>query len=211
MSDTCADAVTSIDAIASMVRRARRDLRRYAASDGTVTLMCSDVEGFAEMAERLGERAAAAVIAARNAIVGKQIGAHGGFEVELHGDGVLLAFANARQAVWCAIAVQRALAAYNAEHVEAPIRARIGLHRGAPSATHGAVENTVVVTARVAARARGGEILISEALRKALDDVGNLMRLAGGGLRYGATWAVRLRGVQGRSTLYPVIWGGGDP
>ncbi len=208
MTDTCADAITSIDAIASMARCARRDLRRYAAPDGTVTVLCSDVEGFAQIAERLGEPAAAAIIAARNAIVGKQMAVHGGFEVELHRDGFVLAFANARQAVWCAIAVQRALAAYNGGHADAPIRARIGLHRGAPSATHRAVESTVVVAARVAAQARGGEILVSKALRDALDAPGERTRPAGGGIRYGATRAAQLKGLRGSLTLYPVIWEG---
>ena len=55
---------------------------------------------------------------------------HGGHEVELQGDGFLLAFSSERSALLCAIAIQRAFAAYSEAHPEEPIRVRIGLHTG---------------------------------------------------------------------------------
>ncbi len=62
------DASRSIYAVASSVRARRPDLKPHAASDGSVTLMFSDLEGFTQVTER-------------------------------RGDGFLLAFASALQAV----------------------------------------------------------------------------------------------------------------
>src|SRR5437867_3868754 len=56
-----------------------------AASEGTVTLMFSDVEGFTEMTERLGDHRAHEVMRDHNAIVREQLKALGGQELELQG------------------------------------------------------------------------------------------------------------------------------
>ena len=59
---------------------------------------------------------------------------HGGYEVELQGDGFLVAFSSARRALLCAAAIQRAFAAYNEEHSEEPIRGySVGPEPGAAS------------------------------------------------------------------------------
>jgi class 3 adenylate cyclase len=76
-----------------------------------VTLLFSDMEGFSAMTERLGDLRAREVIRRHNAIVRRELEANTGYEVELQGDGFLLAFASARKALHCAIAIQRALAA----------------------------------------------------------------------------------------------------
>ena len=102
------DVRTSIDAVAAAVGRERPDFRRHAAPDGRVTLMFSDMEGFTEMTERLGDREAHRVIQTHNGIVREQLGAHGGVEVGVQGDGFLIAFSDARHALRCAIAIQRA-------------------------------------------------------------------------------------------------------
>jgi class 3 adenylate cyclase len=191
------DATRSIDAVTAAVARERPDFRRHAAPDGQVTLMFSDMEGFTEMTERLGDRAAHGVIQAHNRIVRERVAAHGGVEVELQGDGFLLAFADARRALACAVAIQRTFAAYSAEHPEQPIRVRIGLHTGeAIQEADRFFGKTVILAARIAAQARGGEILISSAL----------VPLAPDGVRVGDGRAVTLKGLAGTYTLHPVAW-----
>ena len=54
--------------------------------------------------------------------------AYSGFEVKSLGDAFMPAFSSARPALQCAVAIQRAFAAYNWEHPEEPVRVRIGLH-----------------------------------------------------------------------------------
>lgn len=197
-----ADVATSIDTVAATVERRRPDLRGFAAPDGRVTLMFSDVEGFTEMTERLGDREAHRVIRAHNAIVRAELRAHGGVELELQGDGFLLAFADPVAALRCAIAIERALAGYSAEHPEQPVRVRIGLHTGeAIQAADGFFGKTVILAARIASQARGGEILVSDALRE----------VAGGAdLRFGRRREVQLKGLAGSYTLHEVKWTAGS-
>ena len=70
-------------------------------------------------------------------------------------------------ALRCAIEVQRALAEHAAESPEEEIRVRMGLHTGEAIAEEGDFfGRNVVLAARIAAQARGAEILVSEALRE---------------------------------------------
>ncbi len=196
-----ADARTSIDAVAASVERRRPDLRRFAAPDGRVTLMFSDMEGFTEMTERLGDREAHRVIQAHHTIVREQLRAHGGVELELQGDGFLLAFADPVAALRCAIAIERAFAAYSTEHAEQPIRVRIGLHTGeAIREADGFFGKTVILAARIAAQARGGEILVSSDVRE--------LAQGAGGIGFIATRETQLKGLAGSYALHAVAWDG---
>jgi class 3 adenylate cyclase len=194
-----ADVRTSIDAVAASVELRRPDLRSFAASDGRVTLMFSDVEGFTEMTERLGDRAAHRVIQAHNAIVREQVRAYGGVELELQGDGFLLAFADTLAGLRCAIAIERALAAYSAAHPDQPIRVRIGLHTGeAIQEADGFFGKTVILAARIASQARGGEIVVSSAVRDIVEGAGDVA--------FGEHRQVHLKGLAGTYSLHAVTW-----
>lgn len=70
----------------------RPSMSQAASADGTVTLFFSDMHDYTGMTERLGDRGAQRVVADHNKIVRRQCEAHGGFEVELRGDGFLVAF-----------------------------------------------------------------------------------------------------------------------
>lgn len=202
------DVPTSIDAVAATVQRKRPDLRQHVAPDGSVTLMFGDVEGFRQMTQRLGVLAAHAVIQAHNAIVRKQVAVHGGFEVELQGDAFLLAFANPRQAVWCAIGIQRALVAYNDAHPEQAIRVRIGLHSGAAiTEADRFFGTTVILAARIATLAGGGEILVSSALKDLIDVAADPWKVPGQWACFGGEREVELKGVVSPCTVYSVVWG----
>jgi class 3 adenylate cyclase len=185
--------------VASTVHRQRPDLTRHVAPNGTVTLMFSDMEGFTAMTERLGDLKAREVIRRHNGIVREQLAAHGGYEVELQGDGFLLAFASARSAILCAVAIQRAFAAYNREHAEEPIRVRIGLHTGETlKDADKFFGKAVILAARIAAQAKGGEILVSSLLRDLTASVGDL--------RFGAAREVDLKGISETQSLVRVDW-----
>jgi len=193
------DVQTSIDAVAASVERRRPDLRRFAAPDGRVTLMFIDMEGFTEMTERLGDHGAHRVIQAHHVIVREQLRAHGGVELELLGDGFLLAFADPVAALRCAIAIERAFAAYSAEHSEQPIRVRIGLHTGeAIQEADGFFGKTVILAARIAAQARGGEILVSSDVRTAAERDEDF--------RFAGTRETSLKGLAGTYALHTAAW-----
>jgi class 3 adenylate cyclase len=193
------DQQLSIDVVAYQVDRKRPDLSATAAPDGTVTLMFSDMEGFTRMTERLGDLSAREVIRNHNRIVREQLAAHGGYEVELQGDGFLLAFGSARRALHCAIGIQRAMAAHSAAHAEEPLRVRIGLHTGeALREADKFFGRTVIVAARIAAQAQGGEILASALLRE--------LTQSSGDLRFGADRVIELKGIAEPQRVYEVEW-----
>jgi class 3 adenylate cyclase len=189
----------SIYAVASRVHDQPPDLESHAASDGTVTLVFSDMEGFTSMTERLGDIRAREVIRDHNRIVRQQTSAHRGHEVELQGDGFLLAFGSASNALHCAIDVQRDFARYNAAHPDEPIRVRIGLHTG--EVLRDADKffgRTVILAARIAARASGGEILASSLVRELSESLGDL--------RFGTPREEELKGISELQRLHPVLW-----
>jgi class 3 adenylate cyclase len=68
--------------------------------------------------ERLDDVKAREVISRHNGIVRKELYDHDGYEVELEGDGFLLAFSSARRALRCAIANQQSFAAHSQERPE---------------------------------------------------------------------------------------------
>jgi class 3 adenylate cyclase len=189
----------SIDIIASTFGSAHPDLAPHAAPDGKVTLMFSDMEGFAAMTDRLGDLEAREVIRAHNAIVREQTAAHGGFEVELQGDGFLLAFSSERKALLCAIAIQRAFAAHSERNPQRPIRVRIGLHTGEVlKDADKFFGKTVILAARIAAEAQGGEILASSPLKELAQGTDDL--------RFGTAREVKLKGISEIQKLHTLEW-----
>ena len=190
---------TSIEAVVSAVEVERPNFQPHAAPDGTVTLMFTDIEGSTAMTERLGDQRAQDVLRIHNAIVREQVAAHQGFEVKSQGDGFMVAFSSARRALKCAIAIQQAFAVHKEAHPGDPIRVRIGLHTGeAIKEGEDFFGKTVIVAARIASHAVGGEILVS-ALLKALVD-------SGGEFEFGDAQNVELKGLTGLHQLHQALW-----
>jgi eukaryotic-like serine/threonine-protein kinase len=189
----------SIDAIVSFVERERPDLRAHAAPDGTVTILFTDLEGSTAMTERLGDGRAQQVLHRHNRIVREQVRAHGGFEVKSQGDGFMLAFQSACKALRCAIALERAFAARNEARSEEALRVRIGLHTGEPiRETDDFFGKAVNQAARIAAEARGGEILVSALLRELTESSGEFT--------FSDARQVALRGLSGSHEVFSVAW-----
>ncbi len=175
-----------------------RDGRIVREARGTVTIMFSDIEGFTAMTERLGDQRAQEVLHTHCAIVREQIAVHGGFEVKAQGDGFMIAFPSARRALRCAVAIQRATAAYD-EHAEAPVRLRIGLHTGeATKEGYDFFGRSVIVAARVADAGQGGEVLVTSMVRE----------LAGGSdeFAFDGGREVELKGLSGRYRVFAADW-----
>jgi class 3 adenylate cyclase len=191
------DLMTSIDTVAREVYMDKPDLRPHAAPDGTVTIMFSDIEGSTAMADRLGDSRFMDVLREHNAIVREQLKAHGGFEVKSEGDGFMVAFQSAGKALACASAIQKALVARN-ESAEEPVKVRMGLHAGEViKEGEDFFGRNVIMAARVASQANGGEILASGVL-KAL--------LSGSDVTWGESRTVVLKGLSGEHEICAVEW-----
>ena len=65
-------------------------------TSGTATVMFTDVESSTDITTRLGDDAAASLLATHNTIVLDQVAAFGGHDVRSTGDGFLVVFDSAR-------------------------------------------------------------------------------------------------------------------
>jgi class 3 adenylate cyclase len=177
----------------------RDELRSHAAPDGTVTILFSDMEGYTEMTERLGDIQAREILYAHNQIIREQVAKCGGFEVKSQGDGFMIAFAGASKALRCAVAIQQAFTDYDDKHPEEPIRVRMGLHTGeALREADDFLGRTVIIASRIADEAKGGQILVSALLKELTDGTGEF--------EFGDLREVKLKGLTQTYRLYPVEW-----
>jgi class 3 adenylate cyclase len=158
------DVLTSIEAVVAAVGSERPDLRAIASVDGTVTILFSDIENSTLLNERLGDARWLEVLREHNNVFRRRLDQHGGYEVKSQGDGFMLAFADPAEALAFAVEVQDELDAGEDSPTQG-IRVRMGLHCGEAIAEEGDLfGRSVVLAARIAAQAVGGEILVSEAL-----------------------------------------------
>src|SRR6266576_3618377 len=81
----------------------------------TATILVTDLAGSTETRVRLGEDRAEELRRAHDALLAEQAAAHGGNVIKGLGDGVLVAFAGAAEALAAAVAMQQALDAYRGQ------------------------------------------------------------------------------------------------
>ncbi len=194
------DVGTSIDFMIDEVASERPDIAAHAAPDGQVTILFSDIENSTLMTERLGDERWLAVLRAHNALFRELVPAHGGYEVKNQGDGFMLVFPDPARAIECATAIQRELVAR--EPVEGErVRVRIGMHAGEAIREEGDFfGRSVILAARIAAQARGGEILVSEELRRRAENGDR------GAVGFDAGREVELKGLAGTHRVYRAEW-----
>ena len=126
--------------------------------------MFCDIEGSTALARRLGD-GWPEVLAAHRAILRSAVDSQGGIEVGTEGDGLVAAFARAREAVAAATGAQRALAAHRWP-TGARVLVRMGLHTGEPTLTSEGYEGLDMHRgARVMAAGHGGQVLLTAAVR----------------------------------------------
>jgi adenylate cyclase len=161
---------SSIEDLADWAEVERPDLARVT-PDGRVVVLFSDIEESTALNERIGDRAWVKLISSHDKLVHRLVQQRGGHVVKSQGDGFMIAFARAEQAVRCGIDVQHALHKDAKRKHHEGIRVRIGIHMGR-SVRRGddLFGRNVAMAARVAAQAVGGQILVSEPVRDAVSD-----------------------------------------
>jgi class 3 adenylate cyclase len=131
-------------------------------SDGTVTILFCDMVDYAGMTERLGDVASREVLREHHRIVRDAIARHGGREINVQGDGFMVAFGGVARAFRCAIGIQRAFLVHVPADPREPIAVHIGIHTGdALDEGDDYLGHTVIVASRLADAAAAGEILVS--------------------------------------------------
>ena len=130
-------------------------------------VMFTDIVGSTEMTSRLGDRLAVEIVRAHDSLVRRALRPCGGREVKHTGDGIMASFTSIEGAVACAKAIQRAIADYN-KNTRRPLAVRIGIHAGEPvEDSRDLFGTTVQFAARLCDVACGGEILVSDLVRRA--------------------------------------------
>jgi class 3 adenylate cyclase len=160
------------------------------------TIVFTDIEGSTSLTRRLGDERWMTILRAHNAVVRDLVRQHHGIEVKSIGDGFMLAFPSPGNAIRCSLAIHEAIGALALEDLP-PIKVRVGAHAGELVQDgrdfYGA---TVNYAARVAASAKGGELLASTSVRASLalsDEV-----------TFGEPRQAELKGFTGIHALFPV-------
>src|SRR2546421_1147985 len=86
---------------------------RHVSDGGIVTLLFTDLVGSTELLERLGDDAAEHVRRTHFRLLREAVATRGGHEVKNLGDGLMVVFGSAIEAVARAVALQQAVDPYN--------------------------------------------------------------------------------------------------
>ncbi len=163
----------------------------------TVTLLFSDIEDSTRRGIELGDGVWADVVRRHFGDVHRIAEDHGGIVVKTMGDGAMLAYDSARAAARSAVAIQHSVA--RGQESE-PFRVRVGVHTGdAMRAGGDYLGQTVNKTARLAAAALGGQVLVSDVVRGLVG--------ATPGLTFGDPITLELKGMPGHHVAYSLVGG----
>jgi class 3 adenylate cyclase len=130
---------------------------------GTVTFLFTDIEGSTRLLQQLGASRYADALHLHGRLLRAAFQAHGGHEIDTQGDSFFVAFPAVLDALAATAEATRALAASSWPQ-DTPLRARMGLHVGAPRLVGDRyIGLDVHRAARIAAAGHGGQILLSAA------------------------------------------------
>lgn len=190
---------TSIDIVAARAQDDGVDVRSLPVDQGTVTIVFSDIESSTERNVELGDQVWFEVLGTHNRIVAGRVAEYGGTIIKNQGDGFMLSFPGARKALDCMMAVQRDLTTHSSANPDRAVRIRVGMHTGEvlADADGDLFGQHVVVAARVANLADGGEILVSSLSKEIIVSRGDIV--------FGAPRNVHLKGI-GDAIVYPMDW-----
>ena len=184
---------TSLDSMLDMAHDESLDFTAGAAG-GVVVLMFTDIEGSTVLLEALGEARWMGLHGWHDQIVRQQVAMFGGSIVKGQGDGFMVTFSAPGAAVAAAQGIQRALSA-GFDGVRVPVR--IGIHSGNVQEEGGDFfGKTVVVAARVAASANGGDVLVTRELFSSL----------GGAFPARGPTTIALKGLNDPSDVFYIDW-----
>ena len=190
--------MSSIDVIASALGEDQPQLGEMSSPDGALTLLFCDIEDAAEIGEELGPERFAELLADHRLIVERVVSHHRGTVVKAHDDGFMVAFDSAHAALRCALDLQSALADRTVPGGERPLRLRAGLHTGFVILNEEEMYGrNVVLGARVAGCAHGGEIVVSSTLKEYTETDPNF--------RFEERGEHRFKGVLGEHHVFAVV------
>ena len=153
------------------------------------TIMFTDIVGSTEHAAGLGDRAWRDLVSRHHALVRRELSRYRGHERDTAGDGFFATFDGPARAIGAARAISAGVRTLGLE-------VRIGIHVGECEVHEDKLAGlAVVIGARIASKAIGGEVLVSQTVRDLV---------AGSGIKLLDRGAHRLKGVPGTWRLFEV-------
>jgi len=153
------------------------------------TVLFTDIVGSTEKAAEVGDRRWRELLEQYHGAVRRELERWRGREIDTAGDGFFASFDGPARAIRCACAVRDSVQSFGLE-------IRAGLHTGECELLGEKVAGIAVHTgARVAAKARAGEVLVSSTVKDLV---------AGSGIEFEEHGEHELKGVPGRWRLYAV-------
>jgi class 3 adenylate cyclase len=184
--------LSSIDVIASALEPAIPILGQVSSPDGAVTLMLSDIADAATAAAELGPERWEHLLRDHHALVEQIVARHDGTIARFEQDGFAASFHSAHAGLRAAVDLQRTLAGTGSG-------VRVGLHSGFLTADPDQLlGRNVVLAARIATTAKGGEILVSSTLRRYTETDPTF--------RFEPRGEFHFKGLHGEHVLYAVNW-----
>jgi len=188
---------TTLDQLLASVVEDDSTIGALGGSEGTVTLVFTDIVDSTALADSVGDQAWAKTVVQHESKIRGITGKHDGHVVKMLGDGSMLAFDSARAAVRAAVEIQQALN-------EELFAVRIGIHTGEVVRTADDLLGvTVNKAARIATAADGGNIMVSSTVR---DLVGSLP-----GVRFGQPTLIALKGLPDTHQVLALEWDSPSP
>lgn len=191
------DSETSIDRIEQSVSQSGGgaiDASGATRDSSTLTIVFSDIENSTARSSEMGDAKWVEILNHYTTIVEGHVKSNKGRIVKNQGDGFMMTFPSARQAVRASIGIQRDLEA------DREVRVRIGMHTG-----EGLMDRQgdifghhVNKAARVSSLAEGAQILVS-------DIVKNIMA-SRGGLVFGEPVQAVLKGINEPAIVHELNW-----
>lgn len=187
---------TSIDRLADSMGQTGGAIDRSGATreSGTLTIVFSDIENSTARSSEMGDKKWMEILSHHTQLVTNSVKANRGRIVKNQGDGFMMTFQSARQAILASVAIQRELEA------DPQVRVRIGMHTG-----EGLMDRQgdifghhVNKAARVSSLADGGQIIVSDLVKRITASRGDLV--------FGEPVQAVLKGISEPTIVYELNW-----
>jgi class 3 adenylate cyclase len=165
-------------------------------------VLFTDLADHTAMMQRLGDQKGREVLREHERITREVLARHGGAEVKAMGDGFMASFGSAQSALGCAIGLQQAFAVSGVLAGHEEVRLHIGVNAGEPIEEEDDLFGaSVILASRVASKARGGQILVTNVVRELV---------AGKGFVFADAGEFEMKGFEEPVRLYEVSWSSTD-
>jgi adenylate cyclase len=191
---------SSIDVLASALQgTAETHLGEMSSPDGALTLLFCDIADVEAIRQALAPERLQSLLADQHTVVRRIADHHAAQIARSHEDGFMIAFDSAHAALHCAIDMQRAFVCVTVDETSTTLELRVGVHTGfVIGAGEDLYGRNVLLAARIAGEAGGGEIMVSAKVKEYTE--------TDPGFRFTDRGERHFKGLHGEHDLFALEW-----